>query len=353
RERVAARFFPRHSKPDAELQRTMAQLMQIVRQFITFRYSNVHKGKTAAASSTKDPAENPFLLLNNARQQLALIRFYSERLYQNPSASLLLDPGGRKDRDGQEARKSRRLENLFENLYKDTKRTLHASEQFDGYNEYIFNDLYYFRYLLEQEKALYVSLYDQRAGDKNLLVAMEALDQYYLISKLDLMAKLIHFQRMSDLYLGSTEENERLKTNKLFTQQLVQTLIDSGYLQTPVLQLYCILLQLITLDDPIEAEKVYDLFCQLLDQNGKAIPARRMTDLKVMLRSFWPSRYRETKDRRFLERLHHMHCEHLDMAPEGQEIPGSHFFNIIVTAVKLDKLDWAEDFFQAYQPRIF
>ena len=77
REIVAQRFFPKAANPVGALQRTMTQLMNLVRKFITFRYAVV-----------RDAADNgKAASLHEIQQKLALMRFYSERLHQRPVAT--------------------------------------------------------------------------------------------------------------------------------------------------------------------------------------------------------------------------------------------------------------------------
>lgn len=72
-----------------------------------------------------------------------------------------------------------------------------------------------------------------------------------------------------------------------------------------------------------------------------------------MLRSYWARRYRQTRDRQFLERQFHSHREDLDHIREiGEAIQSSHFQNMLFNAIKLEKLDWAEAFLREFSSKI-
>jgi RNase H-fold protein (predicted Holliday junction resolvase) len=67
-----------------------------------------------------------------------------------------------------------------------------------------------------------------------------------------------------------------------------------------------------------------------------------------LLRSYWNRRYRHTKDREFMGRLHGMHREQLQRLPAGKNLPITHVTNMLNTALKLDKIVWAVQFLREY-----
>jgi hypothetical protein len=288
RDRSGPLFFPKTSNPVGALQRTMAQLMAIVRLFVTFRYEMLRDAKKPDGTA----------LLHEVQQKLALMRFYSERLSQNSPVPPPLSP----PISGEQGRKSRKAEHFFENLNNQARRELESHTDFSDFEEHEFADYHQFKFMVEQEKAFYEEQSSERDGDKNLLAATEQLDTYYLMNKLDQMCRLVHYQRMWQLYEPGSAEHRRFLANRDTTLQILQALRDNGFLQDPAVAMYCNLLDFLTQHDANTAEALSGELERLLTENPHSLPSRRVKAMRVMVRGFWPARYRETKDKRFLEK---------------------------------------------------
>jgi hypothetical protein len=316
----------------------MAQLMAIVRSFVTFRYEMLRDAKKTDGTA----------LLHEVLQKLALMRFYSERMNQNAPSSPPVSPPISAER----GRKSRKAENFFENLNNQARRELNLHTDFSEFEEHEFADYHQFKFMVEQEKAFYEEQSSERDGDKNLLAATEQLDTYYLMNKLDQMCRLIHYQRMWQLYEQGSAEHRRFLANRDTTLQIVQALRSNGFLQDPAVAMYCTLLDFLTQRDANTAETLSDELERLLGENPRALPTRRVQAMRVMVRGFWPARYRETKDRRFLEKIFLMQQAQLAHLKPKEMLPSTHFQNILVTALKLGETGWAEGFFEQFRDRI-
>jgi hypothetical protein len=335
RETAGTHFFAKTANPVAALQRTMTQLMAIVRKFITFRYAIV-----------RDAYENgEAASLHEIQQKLALMRFYSERLHQRPANTM----ERAKVPEVTEKRKGRKSENFFGNLNNQVRDEMNKHVNFSDFDEYEFIDFQYFKFLVEQEKSLFDSTSSIREGDKNLLAATEQLDTFYLLIKLDQMSQLMHYQRMSSLYEPGSPQHTRFLANSYHSLQIVRLLRQHGFLQDPAIAIYCTFLDFITQEDPVQADLISEEFVQLLSKNEKALPKHRVRNLQIMLRSFWPSRYRETKDKRFLEKIYSNQLQQLAQIGEAEKLPSTHFQNIFFTALKLGKTDWANEFVNKYE----
>ncbi len=226
RDVAGKRFFPQAANPVGALQRTMAQLMSIVRYFVTFRYAVLRDADKPDGTA----------LLHEVQQKIALMRFYSERIYQ---ANIPPPPMHKIEEKG---RKSRKAENYFENLNNQARKELDQTVDFSGFDEYEYAEYFQFRYIVEQEKAFYEERNSERGGDKNLLAATEQLDTYYLMLKLDQMCRLVHYQRMWQLYEPGSEEHRHFVANRDTTIQIMRALRSSGFFQQPALSLTCNLL---------------------------------------------------------------------------------------------------------------
>lgn len=343
---VAGRhFFPQSKDPVAPLHRTMTQLMAIVRKFITFQHWNASeetRGRQHDAVSVS---------IHDTRQRLALMRFYSERLHQQKTPVPVPHPSTGSP-DAGPNRRERKAENFFLNLYQQAKKEMDTHQVFSDFEVYEFTDFHYFKFLLEQEKSFYEGLQENHYSDHNLLPAMERLDEFYLLNKLDLMCRQMHHQRLADVYEKDSDEYQRLYTNREITRRLAQLLTEHHYLQTPAIRLYCMMIDFLTQDDPVQADDLSEQIGQWLQEYPAMLPADRLRDCKIMLRSFWPSRYRETKDRRFLLRLYQIQLDQLQATEPTAGLPSSQLQNILFTALKLGRINWAEMFFREFKHRM-
>jgi hypothetical protein len=342
KEIAGSKLFPERKNPKSEVEKAMSHLMRVVRQFITFQQFAV-KGVRTPRSAREEIYQNPISLLNFARQQLALMRFYSDRMHQKPLTQ------ASNEGDTQEIQAS---EHYFLNLYEKLKKELGAVQDFSGFEEYERSDFFYFGFLLEQEKALFDSLEHKRDGNRNLLTAMESLDRYYLVTKLDMLIRIMHQMKMAIPFSKDSEEMNRFVTNRDITLQLVHSLAAENYLQSPVIVLYCTLLECLTNEDPDSADQAADRFYVLINEGRHLVPATTRQDFKVMLRSYWARRYRQTREMRFSEKVFLMQMEQLRDLSTEEPIPSSQMHNILATAIKLRKADEAEGILDAMQYRI-
>lgn len=335
-------LFPERSNPSDEVEKAMSELMHILKQFINFRYSAVKGGKTVRRSSKKEFAQKPMLLLNFARQQLALMRFYSERVHQKESNQAPRAVAGK-------GQKVKRTENFFHSLYTELRELLAGQDRFDHFEEYEFSDYHYYRFLVEQEKALYEHFRNKIEGDLNLLASLEELDRFYLFTKLDLMGRLVHYQHMAQPFAEDSDEYRRLASNRDITLLIIEVMRSHGYWQdSPGVSLYTILLDFLAGEGGEKSDMASDRFAEMLFRHNHTLPKGRLKDFNVMLRSYWNRRYRLTKNPDFLGRLHGMHLEELKMFLGNNKLPATHVLNMLNTALKLGKTVWAEQFLREY-----
>jgi hypothetical protein len=348
RDLAGRHFFPQSKDSVTALHRTMTQLMSIVRKFITFQHWTAVEENTARQKAGTNTVAGS---LQDTRQRLALMRFYSERLHQQKAPhSITNHPTEAPEADGK--RRERKAENFFLNLYQQAKKEIDSHYIFKHFEEYEFTDFHYFKFLLAQEKSFYEGLQENHSSDHNFLHTLEQLDEFYLLNKLDLMCKMMHHQRLAEIYDKDSDEYQRLQTNRDITRHLTHLLTESHYLQTPAIRLYCLLLDFLTQDDPEQADELSEQIRHWLQEYPDVLPTTRLRDCKIMLRSFWPSRYRETKDRRFLERLYLIQLDQLQAIGPVAGLPSSQFQNILFTALKLGRVHWAEMFFNEFKGRI-
>ncbi len=361
KKKVGEALFSSRSKPENEVERTMAQLMHILKQFINFRYSAVKDGRVVRGGRKSNITQDPVALLNFARQQLALMRFYSERLLQNPSEAVRQRANADNsspaatDSEGKK-RRVKKTENYFQNLYQELEDAFNAQERFSQFEEYEFSDFFYFRFLAEQEKAIYESLHDWSAkwGILNLLVTSENLDRFYMLSKLDQICKLLHLQQIATPFNENSDEYRRMKTNSKLTVKMTKLLTKNDYhVDDPSITMYFTLLLLLTKKRPEKTDALAADFFAQLQQHREQVPAKRFRDFNVIVRSYWARRYRQTRSRQFLEMLFQSHQEDIEQLRRNKQgIQSSHFQNTLFNAIKLGHLDWAETFLNEFATQI-
>jgi hypothetical protein len=342
KETVSIALFPERKNPKNELEKAMSHLMRVVRQFITFQQFAV-KGRNKIRNTNKDDLGlDPVSLLNGARQQLALMRFYSERLHQKPKELNQV-----KEEDAHTE-----TDNFFLNIYEKQKKDFTELVDFTCFENYEFNDFQYFNYLLEQEKALFDSLKQRREGNRTLLLAMESLDKFYLLSKLNILCHLSHQIKMGIPFSKDLDEKKRYDTNRTLTLEMVNHLKAEEYLQIPAVVFYTTLLECLNNDDVDLADKAADTFFELLEEGPKYLPESQINDFKVILRSYWARRYRQTRNKFFSQRIFDMQLDQIRKLKENESIPVSQMHNLVVNALKLQKTTIAEQLIKQFDGRV-
>ncbi len=210
RETIANSLFAGRKNPEFDVTRAMADLMRITRHFINFRYSAVQSGGARKNQNGTDGQPQAEQILNRARQQLALMRFYNERLHNRPARPA----AATKKKKSAPGKKARQVNNFFENLYIGLVKDLEEIQDFSGFEEQEFNEYLYFRYLVQQEKFLFDGLTNPGNGDQNLIVTMGELDSFYLYKKLHFLSSLINLEQHVDISEAHPEDYKRIIENK-------------------------------------------------------------------------------------------------------------------------------------------
>ncbi|MCB0535303.1 MAG: hypothetical protein H6575_14205 [Lewinellaceae bacterium] len=343
KEIIGQELFPDRNNPAGEVEKAMSELMHVLKQFINYSCFTVQGGKAVRRSSKKDFAENPGMLLNFARQQLAMMRFYSDRLPRH------LANGNTRQALPGKRQKVKRAENYFQNLYSELREVMASQKRFDHFKEHEFREFHYLRFLTEQEKLLHDQLENKLNVDFNLLGPLEELDRFYLFTKLELTSMLVHYLRVVKPFDEDSDEFHRLSSNKEITLLILQLLRERGYWQdSPGVNLYSTLLEFLAGEEGEVSDKVSDRFAEMVYKHQQTLPRDRLWDFNVLLRSYWNRRYRLTKNPEFMGRLHGMHLEQLRFFSSDTPLPELHVFNMLSTALKLKKTIWAEQFLREY-----
>jgi hypothetical protein len=345
RANVGDALFPDRKSKEEEVNKAMAQLMHILRQFIIFRHFAVRDGQTVRRSSQKEFSDNAVLLLNFARQQIALMHFYRSRLGKNPEPALPdpAPPAGKR---------IRKADHFFDILHENLRENLKAQTAFQHFDDPEFDEYHLFRFLGEYEKYQYESLTEQRGKDQNILTAMLELDRFYLHSKIDLMIRMAHFMAMATPFPTGSEEFRQWESNVDIMRLYTAALDAQQYLQEPAIQLQCHMLDFLLEKYPATADAKALEAARLIKLNGHLLPLKRIADFRIILRSYWARRYNITRDERQLEHSFNLMLEQLNSDGPEAPVQASHYVNCIMIAIKLGKIAWAGDFAAQYGNRI-
>ncbi len=345
RDKAGAALFPERKSKEDEINKAMAQLMNVLRQFIIFRHFAVRDGKIARKSAQKAFSEDPVLLLNFARQQVALMHFYRNRIGKKARPT---PPPPAADNE----KRTRKTDHFFEFLHEDLLENMHAQTDFQRFENPEFDEYHLFLYLGEYEKFHYDSLVEQRGQDHNILSAMQALDRHYLHSKIDLMIRMAHFMTMTTVFPPDSEEYRQWEANAAIMRLFMQEMDARQYLQEPSLQLQCQMLHFLLEKNPQAADQKALEAARLLKLYGHQLPAKRTTDLRVILRAYWGRRYGATRDERLLEHSFELMRHQLEADGPEKPIQSSHYVNCVLIAIHLGKLDWAKNFIEQVGERV-
>ena len=307
KETVASALFPDRKNGKSEVEKAMAHLMRVVKQFITFKYF-ASKG-TKSRKKDVEQVGTVTDLLNSSRQQLAQMRFHSERLHLKS----ISDTSG-----------SPNTYQHFMSMYEALKTDLKSKHDISQFEEYEFNDLLYHEFLLEWERAQVEGTQERIGSDRNLMNAIESLDRYYLYTKLDLMSRLVHHVNQENPFEEHSTEHLKLSNNRDITLMILKSLKEQDYFQQPVIRMYTVVLSCLTDPEPDKADAAAETLETLLLSVSQDTTESRRRDYYSILRSYWPRRSRRSTPRslRSSRAFLSPRCATLKTIP-GISMPGS------------------------------
>ncbi|MEO6039145.1 MAG: hypothetical protein ABIQ93_12095, partial [Saprospiraceae bacterium] len=219
KEKMADLLFAGRKNPGFDVTRAMADLMRITRHFINFRYSAVQSSRPRKNKSGLEDQPDAEQILNRSRQQLALMRFYNERLHDRPTLF--------KKRKQVPGKKVRHADNFFENLYTGLGEELDQIQDFSAFEQQEFNEFLYFRYLVQHEKSEFDGRIDPFNNDLNLVAAIEELDAFYLFNKLHLLSRFINLEQHINLSEAQPKAYQRIVENKKLMLHICRLIVKT------------------------------------------------------------------------------------------------------------------------------
>ncbi len=205
-------------------------------------------------------------------------------------------------------------------------------------NAYPFqNTNYYYNKLsIENIHAEYLSLYDQRIGDVNLQVVSNALDEYYLVSKLSHLCHMVNRSKIVQVAYDHT-----------FMNALLIAIEDSPYLETPTVAVWYAALLL--LNDPNKAH-----YIALKEQIQLHEAILYQKDTRNIYSYLLTSARQIFEGEAYYEELFALYGLQLNsgIIYQKNKLQAAHIKNMTTIALRLGKYDWILAFLEDHRERI-
>lgn len=203
----------------------------------------------------------------------------------------------------------------------------------------------YFELLLqtENEVASFQSIFNTYTDDSNLINANIALDNYFVISKLEKASGLL-FQK----HMGQVQTEEAL----LFNEAILTHFEDYPSIQTPLAELYYLVTKLLRSpnDTPL-----LENFIEKAEEYEKVIPKNKFHNIMAFYRYFVGRQYQlQVSGKQLLDKLFVLYQKHLDKGyfHHGEHpclLPGSLKLMVNI-AIKVGAIEWASQLLVRYPP---
>lgn len=230
--------------------------------------------------------------------------------------------------------------NNLENRFKQT------INQFRSYQKKlnIKDALYYLQlFRIEEEVAMFQSMFNAYTADPNLAAVNLSLDHFYIISKLE-YHNALEFQKK----LGQIQDNETLHfTNTLKTEFPLHQALHS-----PLAVLNYQILQL--LESPLDTV-LFDEFSKEIEKNKTLIPFDKLRNIMAFYRYFIGKQYQlEASGQNLLNKIFLIYKEHLTagyfFVNDKQQLHSSSLKVMTNIALKTDNVQWAKSLLDSYPP---
>lgn len=206
------------------------------------------------------------------------------------------------------------------------------------------DEYYLLQFKMEEEIAIFQSIYNTYADDSNLIAANVALDNYYAITKSE-FATHLKFQKV----LANVNEEHAL----LFGNYVFSALDDYEALQNPLTILYH---QINGLLEQPDNEDLYLALSNAIEKYGDQISPMKLRNVMAYFRNISGRRYQlRVSGLELFEQLFPLYRSHLEkgyfhVQDTRQILPAS--LKVLVNlALKAQQGEWAEHLLKTYPPR--
>lgn len=341
---AGALLFPKRKEKEKEVMKAMSHLQRVVHNFIQVGIisglnRNLHLEKTDKNKNTQ-----PSRFLEEARQQLSLMRFFCNRYIE-----VTINMQNTRMRHASE--KKYYAFKTFKNLYNSLKKNLQGIEDFRHFSEKEFTEFYNLSFQMEQELFHLMTYHDNKlAGQHNLPAAMDSIDTLFLLAKLDLALHISNHQLMVKSSGVDEAENKRLQENINSILNMVRDRMKRGQIANPIILINYLFLELINQPTSQEADHAAVELGGMVLRFTKSIPFAIFEKYITHLSNYWNTRYMITKNLNFLEKGFDFQQIKLNLLSSTANIPTSSVQSLFSNAMKLGKLDWAELFLNGLTP---
>ena len=196
---------------------------------------------------------------------------------------------------------------------------------------------------MEEEVAIFESIFNTYTDDSNLVAAHIALDNFYTIAKLE-FASALHFQEQ----LGQVNTGEALRLSAL----LLKEYDDFDEIHSPAASLYRKVIQLLQKPDD---QALFATFEDELFRFEESFTKPKYRNLMAFYRYFIGLRYQqEVPGPELLPKLFELYKQHLAKGyfhVEDDKILPASLKLMVNIAIKVGAYDWAYDLLKKYPPR--
>lgn len=317
-----------------EIEKVMALLLPLVRQFITFNFF-----AKASMYSQKVSTESQDDLLSFMRQELAMMRFFRIRLHEEFT----------KEPESFNGESEEFERNYVVNIYRKLHEIGSENRDFSHFDELGFRDFQHLRFQAEHEKARFDSLDPENMDiDSNILKTIELYDEIYISNKLYLLCSLIYRDKFAMMFKEDVRLRARFKHNIEITESIVDNLkSEKKHLKTPLISLHIALFDLLM---HFEAEETVDFYAQRLSKMialpkyQKIVPSERLDEFRTILRNIWNRRFNQTRDIKYLINSFTSYKNQIESLHSKNTLRISTVTGAIQTGLKTGQSEWVSDF---------
>lgn len=289
KQNVYQQVFKDNAYDEANMDRTMSDLLKIVRQFIILESSKLNHHET--------------------EQLLHLAAFYRENGFYSK----------------------------FEYTTQQLRKILDEHPVVDSY-------YYHWKYRLENEIHEYEMLFNQKKGSQaNLPEVIRHLDLYYLTERLQLTTALLNISQYSTI-----DPNESL----LIINALAPLLDSKEFLDVPIKHMYRKAMSIINDTDGSRKEDFLQLL-NLLDEHSSMLPESHLKSLLACCRNYCTVQYNMGKQEYLPIQydLYKKHLSGGYLYHEGGILPGT-LQNLVILGLKMKDPDWVKQTLEEHQFKI-
>ena len=199
-------------------------------------------------------------------------------------------------------------------------------------------DFYYRRFLLQQQKNLFLEYKDQRSAEKNLDDVMLSLDTWYLIQKLKYSAAVLHYKNFLAV------ENELPLLN-----EIMRLCVNEAY-NVPAIQIYRYII--LSFTEPGN-ETHYMRLKSLLFENSHLFKLDEVKNMFVFAMNYCINQINNGRSTYLNEILAlYKYALQGDLLLEDGYLSQWDYKNIVTTALRVKEFEWAEQFMTAYKSKL-